>query len=92
MVLVGEETNKVIAYQVYSRLCTLCRRTGYEGHDGPCNSNFEGTAKAMEAVGMVDCLKNVKSRGGNVTELIVDNDGNTMGAVQVRWRFSLLYS
>ena len=32
---------------------------------------------------MVDCIQDVASRGGNVTELIVDNDGNTLEAIQV---------
>ena len=83
MVLVGSKTNKVLAYKVYSRQCTLCHRYGDKGHEGPCNSNYNGSAKSMEAAGMVHCLKEVESRGVKVKELIVDNDGNTMEAVQV---------
>ena len=81
--LVGEKTNKVVSYKVFSRICSLCHRNGDKGHEGPCNSNFDGTAKSMEPVGMVQCLTDIKNRGGRVAELIVDNDGNTMAAVQV---------
>ena len=73
--LVGEKTNKVVSYKVFSRICSLCHRNGDKGHEGPCNSNFDGTAKSMEPVGMMECL--------TVAELIVDNDGNTMAAIQV---------
>lgn len=81
--LVGENTNKILSYKVFSRLCSLCKRHGEQVHDGPCNNNYEGTAKSMEAVGMVYCLKDVESKGVKVKELIVDNDGNTVEAVQV---------
>ena len=83
MALVGEQTNRVVSYKVFSRLCSLCVRSGQSGHAGPCNNNFDGTAKAMEPVGMVDCLRDIVNRGQKVAELIVDNDGNTMEAVQV---------
>ncbi len=86
MVLAGEETNKVVAYKVCSRVCSLCHRNGDKGHEGPCNNNFDGTAKSMEPAGMVACLRDIENRGGKVTELIVDNDGNTMEAVQVIFR------
>ena len=93
MVLVGESTNKVVAYKVFSRSCSLCIQKGNGGHEGACNNNYSGTAKSMEPRGMVECLKDLNSRGGHVTELIVDNDGNTMEAVQVIRcrRSSLLY-
>ena len=83
MMLVAEDSNKVVAFKSYSRQCSLCARNGLKEHNGPCNNSYNGTAKSMEPVGMVDCIKDVASRGGNVTELIVDNDGNTLEAIQV---------
>ena len=64
-------------------MCSLCARSGLKQHKGECNNSFSGTAKSMEPVGMVHCLESVVSRGGKVTELIVDNDGNTLEAIQV---------
>ena len=83
MVLVGAETDKVIAYQLYSRQCSLCHRMGYGKHAGQCNSNYDGTAKSMEANGMVACLKKVAEQGFKVSEVVLDNDGNTISKLQV---------
>ena len=83
MILVGAETDKVIAYQLYSRQCSLCHRLGYGKHAGQCNSNYDGTAKSMEANGMVACLKKVAEQGFKVSEVVLDNDGNTISKLQV---------
>ena len=89
MILVGTGTNKVLSYKVYSRICSLCKSIG-TGHSGECNNDYDGTAKSMEPVGMVDCLQDLHERGGKVTELIVDNDGNTTEAVQVRIKCEII--
>ena len=81
---VGEKTNKIVAFNCYDRSCSLCDKHGLRNHQGPCNSTFEGTAKSMEPVGMTDCIRDVTiTRGHNISEIIVDNDGNTTDAIQV---------
>ena len=52
-----------VAIKVFSWICSLCKKRGEHGQEGPWNSNYEGTAKSMEAVGMVDCLKDLEIKG-----------------------------
>ena len=81
MVLVGEKSNKVVSFECFSRSCSLCLRHGFLNHDGPCNSNFENTAKSMEPAGIVACFKDLQQRSSEISEIILDNDGNTIDAI-----------
>lgn len=81
--IVGEQTNKVIAYQAYSRSCSRCEKSGYKPHDGECYRNFNGTAKSMEPQGMLACLNNIKAAGFNTKSVIIDNDGSTTDVIVV---------
>ena len=55
--LVAEDSNKVMAFKSYSRMCSLCARNWLKQHKGECNNSFSGTAKSMEPVCMVHCLE-----------------------------------
>ena len=50
MVMVGERSNKIVAYKVYSRTYSKCKQHHNQPHSGKCYRNFEGSAKAMEPV------------------------------------------
>ena len=44
MMLVAEDSNKVVAFKSYSRMCSLCARSGLKQHKGECNNSFSGTS------------------------------------------------
>ena len=82
--LIGNETGKIVAYEVVSSYCAMCAR-GHQPTDHICSKNYEGSSKGMEPHSAVKmCLRNPEFQAANVRvgKLIADRDSSTMAALR----------
>ncbi len=83
--LMGHETRKCIGMAVRSKDCTICKwakRNKKTPRFHKCGMNWKGSAKAMEADGVVELLKRCKARGKPIH--ILDGDDDTSAITKVR--------
>lgn len=75
--LIGEQTDKCVAYSFRTRRCRCCD-AGQTDQEHKCSKNWTGSSKAMEPDMVVTMLHSVEDRGGHVSTLVMDNDATTL--------------
>lgn len=79
--LIGQRTGKVLGYAVKSKTCRICyhaRARGKMPRVHNCKKNWTGSSKGMEPAMAVDILRQVKTKGCNVSTLVMDGDSVTI--------------
>ena len=81
--VVGNKSDKILAYKVLSTYCCTCARGSKDEHI--CVKNHTGSAKSMEPKAAVDlCLNNpdLDAAGVRVTGFVGDKDSSTIAALR----------
>ena len=85
MFFIGALTKKIIAFQLFSKNCSICKCAKKKGKPvrvHPCPKNFSDSSKAMEAVGAHKIIENIYlgSSGALYCKEIIADDDSTMKA------------
>lgn len=85
-VLIGTWSNKVIAYQNYSKHCKLCQVAESKNQPAAaheCSRNYEGSSKGMEAHGLLACVVQLwETSKLFVRRFVIDDDATTKAHAQ----------
>ena len=82
MFMVGCSTNKIIDYEIKCVSCAICSNAKKKGKDPKphhCQKNFDGHAKAMEAISAAEIITRISNQfNGNarVSTVISDDDSS----------------
>ncbi len=78
--LMGEKCGKVVAVEVASLACKFCEAHKGEPFipDHKCSKNYTGSSKGMESKLIIDMLQNIKEKGVEVNQLVLDGDSTTV--------------
>ena len=85
MFFIGALTKKVIAFELFSKNCSICKCAKKKGRPvrvHPCPKNFSESSKAMEAVGAHKIIESIylQSKGALYCKEIIADDDSTMKA------------
>ena len=85
MFFIGALTKKVIAFELFSKNCSICKCAKKKGKPvriHPCPKNFSESSKAMEAVGAHKIIESIylQSKGALYCKEIIADDDSTMKA------------
>ena len=83
--IVGDETKKIIAYDIKNKDCRYCsvaaaKGTNVRKHN--CQESWSGSSMGMELTAACDMMVNLEKAGLHVNTLIMDEDSTTISRLQ----------
>ena len=88
--LIGKRTNKVLAFEHFSKSCMQCsiaQKKGIEPKQHHCPKNYTGSSKGMECTGLLNCI--LKLHNGHnikIRKFVIDNDATTKAICKHSYR------
>ena len=79
--LIGKRSNKVVAYETYSKVCVKCsqaEKKKIQVQEHHCPKNYSGSSKGMECTGLFNCVLKLHNNYNIVVRrFVIDNDATT---------------
>ena len=89
---IGKHTGKIVGYAVRAKVCRVCRTSKRNDKPPPvhdCVHNWDGSSKAMEADMVTQILKDSKSHGVRINQIIGDEDSTTIARARREVNYEL---
>ena len=83
--MIGDESGKVIGYDVKNKNCRICMHAEHEKRSPrpyECHKNFCGCSKAMEAQLCWELVNIVEDKGVQIGTLVMDKDSTTIARIR----------